>query len=174
MKEIRIKSTSLSSAVTDPIILRERNTTRLIFKPLIVDNMRDRNAAVKGTFVFQRKTRSQEWVDYKELNLSQLRATEWIKLELKSAEVLKLYEALTDLYALHQQAGVTVGERRFLRADEGLGALLAANERELTHLLDRDPDNASVLLSRLLQWFSHISTPAQIVEKFWTFLVYNN
>ncbi len=164
MKKIRTKSTSLYSAITDPIILRETDTTRLIFKPLIVDNKSERKAAVKGSFVFQHKARGQEWRDYKELKLSELRATEWIKLELKSIEVLRLYDALTDLYELHQQAGVPIGERQFLRADKGLGALVAANEKELTHLLDRDPDNAYVLLSRLLQWISHISAPAQIVE----------
>ncbi len=164
MKEIQVRSTSLSSAITNPIVLRETKTTRLIFKPLLVENVHDRKAAVKGTFVFQRKTRNQEWSNYKEFNLSQLKATEWIKLDLKSAEVLKLYDALTDLYALYQQAGVPVGERRFLRADEGLGALLAANERELTRLLDHAPDNASKLLSRLLIWFLHVNEPDQIVE----------
>lgn len=164
MKEIRVKSTSLSSAATDPIVLRETATTRLLFKPLIVENVHNREASVKGAFVFQRRKKNQEWVDYKELNLTELRATEWVKLDLKSAEVLKLYESLTDLYALHRQEGVPVGERRFLRADRGLGALLAANKEELTHLLNSNPNNASELLSRLLQWFSQLSAPDQIVE----------
>lgn len=164
MKEIKVKSTSRSSAIADPIILRETATTRLVFKPLIVENARNPKASVKGAFVFQRRAPNREWIDYKKLSLTKLRAEEWVKLELKSAEILKLYEALTDLYALHRQEGVPFGEKRFLLADRGLGALLEANEADLTRLLDRNPDNASELLSRLLKWFSHLSAPEQIVE----------
>ncbi len=164
VNEIKLKSTSLSSAITEAVILRETTMTRLVFKPLVVDNTRDQEAAVKGTFIFQRKTSSQEWVDSKELSLSQLKADEWIKLELKSAEVLKLYRHLTDLYKIYQQEGIPLGESRFLRADEGLGALLAANEEELTQLLSRASDDASQLFTRLLRWFSQTTTPDEMID----------
>ena len=164
MEEIKLKSTSRSSALTDPVVLRETNTTRLLFKPLIVNNVHDQNAAVKGSFVFQRKNNKQQWVDYKDLNLSQLKAGNWIKLDLKSAEVLRLYKYLTDLYAIYKQEGIPSGEKRFLRADEGLGALLNANEDELNYLLKRETDNASVLLSRMLQWLSKVDVPEQVID----------
>ena len=126
--------------------------------------MRDQEASVKGTFIFQRKTRLQEWEDYKELSLSELKADEWIMLELKSAEILKLYRRLTDLYKIYQQEGIPLGESRFLRANEGLGLLLAANEEELTKLLSRASDDASQLFTRLLKWFSQTSTPDEMID----------
>lgn len=142
MEKITIKSTSASSAITDVVVLRETSITRLIFKPMIVENLRDEEASVKGTFVFQRKLSGEEWVDHKELNLSQLKAEEWVKLELKSAEVLKLFRHLSDLYSIYQQEGIQFGETRFLRADEGLGAMLDANESDLYQLLNREPEDA--------------------------------
>ena len=165
MEKITVRSTSALSAVADDIILRETSVTRLVFRPTIIRNQRNDAAAVNGDFIFQRKTPNQEWIDHKELSLSQLKASEWIKLNLHSAEVLKLYEHLTYLYSIYQQEGIQFGERKYLRADEGLGALLDATENDLQELLNQEPEDASTLFSRMLQWVSNIDSPNKVVEK---------
>jgi hypothetical protein len=164
MKEIKLKSTSLCSAASVDLILRETKTTRLVFRPLLIENVHDREAAVKGTFIFQRKGYSGDWEDHKELILSQLRADEWIKLELKSAEILKLYRHLDSLYALYEQEGIPYGESHFIRADMGLSALLSASEPELKRLLSQESDNAIQLLSRFLNWLSEVSSPEEVID----------
>ena len=45
------------------IALRETQTTRLIFKPTILNNHSDQNASVKGAFLFQEKGAKGMWSD---------------------------------------------------------------------------------------------------------------
>jgi hypothetical protein len=72
-------------------VLRETDTTRLIFRPLIIENPHDSNASVRGAFVFQRKTSSSTWEDIDVPPLTRLKQDEAVKLELKSEELLKLH-----------------------------------------------------------------------------------
>jgi len=164
MEEIKLSSTSRTSAITDDFVLREKETVRLIFRPILVDNAQNQEAAVKGTFIYQRKSRNQQWEDHKTLNLSQLKSGEWVKLALNSAEILNLYRHLGDLYKIFEREGIPSGRSRFVLADEGLISLIAADESDLTQLLNREPGNASALLSRLLYWLSRIENPTQVVE----------
>src|SRR3954452_9445016 len=99
-KAIRTVSTSRATADAEPIVLRETATTRLLFRPTLVDNPKDQAAAVNGTFVHQRKKQSGAWEDYSEFPLSKLKDSEWVKLELHSGEVLRLYTELEALYAI--------------------------------------------------------------------------
>ncbi len=165
MESIKIKSTSKSSATTDDLELRVTTTTRLIFRPLIIDNAKEHEASVKGTFIFQKKSRNGEWEDYKDLPLSSLKASEWIKLELKGVEVLVLFKRLGSLYNVYKQGGIPSGEAQYLRIDQGLGALLTANEDELHHLFDNETENATTLISRLLKWLSSSNTPHQVLSE---------
>ena len=87
---IKIKSTSKNSAIGSDILLRTTTTTRLLFKPEIVNNPHNKNASVRGTFIFQKKGRNNSWEDYKNLDLTKLKASEWVQIELKSEEVFKL------------------------------------------------------------------------------------
>ncbi len=165
MQEINFQSTSLSSATTDDIILRQTKTTRLIFRPLMVENQRHQNAAIKGEFIFQRKLKNNEWKDHNSLRLNTLKSDEWVKLPLHSEELLKLYNHLGKLYKIFaQEGGIPYGETKFVRADEGLISLLEVDETEFTQLLDNETRSASALVSRLLRWLSKTSEPEQIIE----------
>jgi hypothetical protein len=132
---------------------------------LIIDNAKEHEASVKGTFIFQKKNRKGEWEDYKDLPLSSLKASEWIKLELKGIEVLELYKRLTSLYNVYKQGGIPSGEAQYVRIDQGLGALLTANEDELHQLFDNETENATTLISRLLKWLSASNTPHQVLRE---------
>jgi len=165
VESIRIRSTSSASAITDDIVLRETTTTRLIFRPLIIDNLKKQEASVKGTFIFQRKSGKGNWEDYSDLPLSKLRASEWTKLDLKGVEILELYKRLGDLYQVYHQEGIPFGEAKYIKIDQGLGALLTASEDELHQLFDEETDDVTKLFSRLLNWFSSIKTPSQVLNK---------
>jgi hypothetical protein len=95
-----IVQTSRDSADAEPVVIRATNTTRLIFKPTIVNNARDSRAPVQGSFIFQKKGRNDRWEDHNELLLSRLCASEWIKLDLKAGEVHKLLGHIAGLPAV--------------------------------------------------------------------------
>lgn len=106
----KIISTSLNSAEISEIILRETATTQLVFKPTLVNNIKNESACVRGFFYFKKKRINDEWESYKKLNLSQLKADEWIKIEIKSEELLNLYQKLKKFYKLYEERGIPTGE----------------------------------------------------------------
>ena len=55
MESIKIISTSKSSAITNDLVLRLTNTTRLIFRPLIIDNAKNQEGSVKKADLFLRE-----------------------------------------------------------------------------------------------------------------------
>ena len=112
-KEINLKSTSQDTAEADPIILRETQTTRLVFKPMIVNNIHDQEASVRGEFVFQKKSPGKEWKDCKNFHLNKMKKDECVKLEMKSGEIKTLYEELKNLRLIYQEHGILRGEHRF-------------------------------------------------------------
>lgn len=126
---------------------------------------KEQEASVKGTFIFQRKSQKDRWEDYNDLPLSKLRSSEWIKLELKGVEILKLYKRLSDLYQVYYKEGIPFGEAEYVKIDQGLGALLKADENELHQLFDEETDDVATLFSRLLNWFSSLNTPNQVLNK---------
>ncbi|MEK3988772.1 MULTISPECIES: hypothetical protein [Robertmurraya] len=52
---ISIQTTSSDSGIGEDIILRETDTTRLLFRPELVNNQHNSDASVKGCFIFQKK-----------------------------------------------------------------------------------------------------------------------
>lgn len=111
---ITIKSTSLTSAIGKDISLRETSSTRLIFRPELVDNPHNIAASVRGTFIFQRKKPTGKWKDYKTLDLSHLKDKEWVKLEIKSEELYKFFTKLDEYYRIFQKYGIKLGETDFV------------------------------------------------------------
>jgi hypothetical protein len=53
METLNVKSTSWKTATSDPIEIRLKESVRLVFAPTIVDNANDKDACVKGHFVYQ-------------------------------------------------------------------------------------------------------------------------
>jgi len=148
MKEIKTKSTSLATALADPIVLREKPTRRLLFCPLLVDNEKARDAAVKGTFVYQKKRTNDEWVEIQTRTLNNIKKDEGIQLPLHSAEVLKLFKGLSDLYAIHTQHGIPRGEHTFVSAEESLRGLAGISDDDLNGVKELGAE----ALGRLIKW----------------------
>lgn len=162
---MKVTSTSRNTASVEDIVLRENQVTRLIFRPLLLNNERDQRASLKGTFVFQRKGKSQQWEDHRILDLNRLKADEWIKLELSSREVLQLYQELGTLYALYDEEGIPRGEVEYVRAASGLAALLNTSDQQFGQLLHESDSSGQVLLERILNWFTSNPNPALVLDQ---------
>lgn len=119
MDPIIIDPTSKDSAVCDPVVLRQTDGVRLVFKPALVNSVHDERHAVRGTFVYQKKKRADEWEDLSEVNLSRLRAGEGVQLEIKSEEVFRLVTAITALYEVHRAGGVPKAKAVALFSGDG-------------------------------------------------------
>ena len=61
---------------------------------------------MKGTFVYQRKKKADEWEDISTLPLSKLKGGEGVQLEVKTEEVYKLVTAINALYETHGSSGI--------------------------------------------------------------------
>ena len=165
MEQVSVSPTSRNSALSDEIILRETTITRLVFRPLIINNIHDAKASVKGTFIFQRKNRKDEWEDHRDLSLSNLKATEWIKLELKSDELLILISSINELYNLHAQEGIPKQKAQFIKVESHINALLQADKKELLRILEIEKEGGLQVFLRLLDWFAKIENREQIVNR---------
>ncbi|MGH9919185.1 MAG: Shedu anti-phage system protein SduA domain-containing protein, partial [Nitrososphaerales archaeon] len=153
-RAVRVSSTSRQTADIDPIVLRETSTTRLIFRPVLLDNPGNPAAPMDGTFIFQRKAPNDGWTDFNELPLSRLRATEWVKIDLKAAELLTLFEGLAAYYDLVLEHGLVQGTQEFIPAPRSrtLRSLIM-NEAQFHEAL-RDEEVASALLGGLVAWIA--------------------
>src|SRR5947207_3278348 len=108
-EKYHIKSTSSHSAIVEAKVLKSTSTTRLLLRPLIVENPNDAEAGVKITLVHERKNQSEEWEELSSQPLSSLKAGDAAKLALDSATTLHLFQELKNLYAISQSTGVKVG-----------------------------------------------------------------
>lgn len=133
-----VESTSLFSADVSPIILRASDTVRLVLKPQLVRNNQEPDASVHGVLCYQRKLKSGRWEDADAEPLSSLKAGEGVRIDIKSAEILKLYRGLESLYETVRRDGIPGGSRTYIPAERG--SLLA----DVDELL-RSGDAAEVL-----------------------------
>jgi len=149
---IRVTSTSSRTADVTPIVLRETSTTRLIFKPVLIDNPNDNSASIDGTFVYQRRSRNSVWTDHSDLSLSQLRAEEWVKIELKAAELLKFFSGLSNYYRFVEDRGIPFGSSEFIPAPKSQAIRSLLEDEEALQTAFGDEELSSALLSGLIRW----------------------
>jgi hypothetical protein len=152
--EIRTASTSLNTADCNPIVLRITDRVRLVFLPALVNNNKNLQACVRGTFVYQKKKPTGEWTSITDKSLSSLKTGEGYQLELHSEELLGLLRSLRDLYGLYRQVGIPRGRNRFVRIEAGLARLFELGESDLRLFFETHSENATVILSRLLKWLA--------------------
>ncbi|MCH8533879.1 MAG: DUF4263 domain-containing protein [Flavobacteriaceae bacterium] len=165
MKKFTTRSTSLySQNVNEPIIIEEKETTRKIFLAEINDKKLQSGETVSGTIIHQRKSKNDKWEDIKSINLNTLKAGEGVKLKLRSTQIKKLYDGLTELYALSKK-GVKSGENEYIvgTSDETINVPKKRKEyiekllqedygQEIwDELVDNNPDLATKLSNSRIQ-----------------------
>jgi hypothetical protein len=132
---------------------------------MLVDNPSIPEAAVKGTFIFQRKGPREQWVDVETIPLSQLKKGDAYKLPIDSSEVLTLYKHLKDLYQVHSESGVPLGDHEFVPVNRQLAEIARMAPGDLGKILAANRAVGSALLARLLAWATHADEPAALVEQ---------
>lgn len=163
MDPIFIEPTSKDSAVCGPIILRQTDSVRLVFKPVLVNSVHDERHAVRGTFVYQRKKKADGWEDISTLPLAKLKAGEGVRLEIKSEEVFNLVTAINSLYQAHQASGVPKAKAvTFLTGEDGDGSLTPENLKALGDALQRVGVDD---LEKILEWAVESANTNLVVEQ---------
>jgi hypothetical protein len=155
--------TSASTAESDPIVVRQKTTTRLVFKPLLVKNPHDAKASVKGTFVFQRKGPNDDWENHATVPLSKFKAGEWTKLELTSEELLIFLQHMGAFYRANARYALPHDKIHFLKvnsADVRSGALSKLDFRRLFDLSQRTGIDA---FSQLLEWVTDLGNAEEFL-----------
>lgn len=162
-KAIRITSTSRDSAECTPITLRETQSTRITFEPVIVNNPDQPDASVRGHLVFQKKGKNDAWEQLDRIQVSSLTKGQELRLEMRSAALFALYSELQRLYELHKREGVPRGEHEYVEAPRHLKELLGS--ADLESLLDGQKPLGVRLLSRLLSWGASLEDPKPLVAR---------
>ena len=125
MEKIEINSTSRHHAVSSDIIVRDGEQTRLVCRPEIVDNPSSPAACVRGTFLYMRKGKADQWEDFETKPLSSFKKGDQYQLEIKSGELLPLLHSLGALYRLHRAEGVPQGRLELVKIEQHLATTAA-------------------------------------------------
>ncbi len=165
LKKISTKSTSPHSANTNDIILRETTTTRLLFRPQIVDNPNNPDASVRGFFVYQRKGKNDEWQIINESTLANLKKGEGIKLLLRSKELLAFYQGIAGRYQLYAQHAIPQGNQTFVNVTDKLQAVASLSDEEFHQLVKSGNAVGIDALLRLLKWASSINQITAVLDQ---------
>ncbi len=123
-ESIKTRSTSLVTAVCEDVILRDGDRIRLVFRPTLVDNPKNSAHAVRGLFVYQKKSVKDAWQDYRSLDLNKLVKDQYFQLDLSSEEVFKLIGNLRNCYHLVQQHGIVLGDNEFIITPSNISSVV--------------------------------------------------
>ena len=97
-KEIDLKinfdmfPTSNKTIDAKALVLRENEKYRMLYIPKIVDRGDDWSNSIRGSVVVQKKLNTEKWSHIKEINLTNLKAGEWVRMNLESSELLLINE----------------------------------------------------------------------------------
>ena len=145
--------------------MRESASSRLIFRPTILENINNKEAAVKGVFLYQKKSKNSQWDDFETIPLTSVKSGEGYKLEIKSAELLQLTRELKPLYDLHQETGVPRGEMKFFQATPLLEKLAELTSSDARSFLNANTTIGANLFSKLLNWAINLDDPMPLLER---------
>lgn len=141
-------------------MLRTTKTTRLLFRPEIVENPRDPGSCVRGYLCWEKKGPGDSWDSWQETKLNSLRKGEGVKVELKTKEVSLLFESLASLYGIHAQHGIVPGTRQYIAASSRLAAVAKLKDEELDAVSVAESRLGSAALGRLLGWAVSLGSDA--------------
>ncbi|MBI5469969.1 DUF4263 domain-containing protein [Candidatus Kaiserbacteria bacterium] len=134
---LHIKRTSSVTLAATDIVIRESKTTRLLLRPLIVDNYSSPGNSVKCWIIAQRKGPSDEWNEANEFPLSKLSKGEWSKFELKTEDVSKILGSLEAIKELYKEHGITWDGKYALIHGEEAKLLAELSKFDRTLLLEK-------------------------------------
>ncbi len=163
MNDLMVCSTSKATAQCSDFVIRETVTTRLIFRPQLIDNPNNPSDSVKGVFIYQRKGAKQNWIDFPTEPLSGLKSGESYKLSLSSSETSALCSHIESLKELFLCSGIQYGQTEYVRVNQDITKILQIPLENLRRFLDADKKVGAELLTRLLDWSTTVQNLPEIV-----------
>lgn len=166
MDKIRIESTSLRTAKASEIILSESDNVKLSFQANLIENSKRPDDSVNGKIVYQKKHKSDQFIDYEKLSRANMKVSDWMEVSLSTTEVAALFNGLKCMYEVFQSYGIQYGQQAYVPLDgDQIKALeiLSGNEELLSNLLESQDDK---LLNRIFK----LVTTEQYSKKFSTLL----
>jgi hypothetical protein len=122
-------------------------------------------AGIRGTFVYQRKGRSQTWEDVPPASLGSLKSGEEYRLELHSSELLTLFNELAGLYELRRESGIPRGETKYIKAKGTVVALSNMSDEELKAVVSGAESLGAAAVARLIRWASNADNSALLFDR---------
>ena len=142
-EKYEFQRTSQQSAAGSDKVLHETTTTRLLLRPLVVENQSNPDANVRVALIHQRKSPKGIWEDAPAPKLHELKAGEYVNLTLHTKATLELYHQLDNLYAIAEQHKIGSGKTRLVVGrEEELVQGEASRLRMIKLLLARGHSNA--------------------------------
>lgn len=141
MEEYTRISTSKNHAfINEPVVLREKQQTRLVFWPEVNKNQNkiDKGETVGGYLIYQKKGKNDKWKNINTENLNSLRKGEGYKVRLSSEECRILYKELANIYKLSEHIDDWFGTSH----------LIVANEKEVIPIPD---EKISIAIQHLIK-----------------------
>jgi hypothetical protein len=162
--EFQVMPTSRRTAAVDDLILRDGERTRLIFRPLIVDNPNNRDACVRGGFRYQKKSPKNTWDDCDTRSLVELKAGDGgFKLELHAGEVKTLRDGLDRFCAVYAQEGIPAWSETYTVVQGQMGDLMRSILERKDDLESLGPD-ATEVLELLIEVLTRTEQPLTIAK----------
>ena len=144
---VEVVSTSARTADVAPITLRETDTLRLRFLPVLVNNSKNEGMTVEGKIVYERKSRKSDAFPSENANADDrvtrgtIRQGDWLELSLSTSETFALFDGLRSMYSLYEDiGGIPSGRAEFVPVDRQYA--------DLMRMLKSDPSSARMLASR--------------------------
>lgn len=135
---INVKSTSLKTAKTEPVILKRTDRFSLEFIPELVNNTKDSICSVKGKLLYI-KYKGNDNSPVNIIGRREIKTGEGIGLNLDTSETFKLFNGLKELYKLYEDmGGIQVGESTYTKTDIATRRLLSMFRDNQQILNDRE------------------------------------
>lgn len=135
-----IRSTSLNTAKTDPVIINQTDRIQFRFLPKLVNNTNNGEHSIEGTLFYARKGKADSNFPTEAICRKNVHNGECISLNLSTSETYNLYNGLRELYKLYEDiGGVRPGEFSYAKIDsitEQLLSFVHDNKRMLNLLND--------------------------------------
>jgi hypothetical protein len=134
MAELKVKSVALTASDVEDIIIREKDNSKVIFRPKLVENNDDHDACVKGAIIYQKKNDDGKYSEDKNIfDLRKVKKGECAKFELSSEEILTLLQKWDMLKGLYKKYGLNFGETSYYITEGNLGEVL----EQISHFEDK-------------------------------------
>lgn len=88
-----------------------------------------------------------------------------VRLDLKAAEVLKIFRELADLYKVHARDGIPLGETKLIRADSVLAQMAKVPRDQIRTYLTANQSVGEELLTTLLNWAIDLQNPTTLLSR---------